>query len=96
MNWKKTLIRNVLFAVLLAAAGGFCVGCFTATTLDQLGSTRSFIAGEHYEFSPSRDEIVFSCRKEKEYNYIKMEKAKETQLSIPEAFENIKKKYFKK
>ena len=66
----KTLIRNLLFAVVAAAAGLFCTGCFTAMTLDELGSTRSYIAGEHYEFSPDRDEIVLSCRKEKEYNYI--------------------------
>ena len=39
---------------------------------------------------------LYPLIREKEYNYIKMEKAKETQLSIPEAFENIKKKYFKK
>ncbi len=52
------------------ALGGFCVGCFTATTLDQLGSTRSYIAGERYELSPERGEIILSCRKDKEYYYI--------------------------
>ena len=70
MTWKKTVVRNVLFAVLCAALGLFCTGCFTAMTLDELGSTMSYIAGEHYEFSPGRDEIVLSCRKEKEYYYI--------------------------
>jgi hypothetical protein len=70
MTWKKTLIRNLLFAVLVMAAGFYCTGCFTATTLDQLGSTRSHIAGEHYEFSPERGEIILSCRKDKEYYYI--------------------------
>ena len=70
MNWKKTLIHNLLIAALVMAAGGFCVGCFTATTLDQLGSTRSFIAGEHYDFSPDHTEIVLTCRKEKAYYYI--------------------------
>ncbi len=39
---------------------------------------------------------LYPMIKEKEFNYIKMEKAKQTQLSIPEAFENIKKKYFRK
>ena len=34
--------------------------------------------------------------KEKEYNYIRIKKNKEEQPSIPEAFENIKKKYFRK
>jgi hypothetical protein len=70
MTGKKTLIRNLLFAAVATAVGIFCTGCFTSMTLDELGSTKSFIAGEHYEFSPSRDEIVFSCRKEKKYNYI--------------------------
>ena len=67
---KKTRIRHLLFAVVAAAFGFFCTGCFTAMTLDELGSTKSYIAGEHYEFSPDRGEIVFSCRKEKVYNYI--------------------------
>ena len=39
---------------------------------------------------------LYPLIREKEYNYIKMEKARETQLSIPEALDNIKKKYFKK
>lgn len=67
---EKKLIRNLLFAAAAAALGLICTGCFTAMTLDELGSTESYIAGEHYEFSPDRDEIVLSCRKEKEYNYI--------------------------
>ena len=70
MTWKKTLVRHLLFAAVLAALGLFGTGCFTAMTLDQLGSTRSFIAGEQYAFSPDRGEVVFSCRKEKEYYYI--------------------------
>ena len=39
---------------------------------------------------------LYPLIREKEYNYIKMEKARETQLSIPEALDNIKKKFFKK
>ena len=70
MTSKKILVRHLLFAVAAAAFGLFCTGCFTAMTLDELGSTRSYIAGEHYEFSPGHGEIVFSCRKEKEYYYI--------------------------
>ncbi len=27
MTWKKTLIRNFLFAVLVMAAGFYCTGC---------------------------------------------------------------------
>ena len=39
---------------------------------------------------------LYPMIKEKEFNYIKMEKARQNQLSIPEAFDNIKKKYFRK
>ena len=70
MNSKKTFVRNFLFAVLIMAVGLVCTGCFTAVTLDELGSTKSYIAGEHYEFSPDRGELVFSCRKEKDFYYI--------------------------
>ena len=70
MSSKKTLVRNLLFVAVATATVLLCTGCFTAMTLDELGSTKSYIAGEHYEFSPDRGEIVFSCRKEKEYNCI--------------------------
>ena len=70
MTSKKTFVRDFLFAALIVAAGLCCTGCFTAVTLDELGSTKSYIAGEHYEFSSDRDELVFSCRKEKDYYYI--------------------------
>ena len=70
MTSKKTLVRNLLFAMIAATLGLCCTGCFTAVTLDELGSTQSYIAGEHYEFSPDRGEIDFSCRKEKDYYYI--------------------------
>ena len=70
MTSKTTVVRDFLFAALILAAGLVCTGCFTAVTLDELGSTKSYIAGEHYEFSPGRGEIDFSCRKEKDYFYI--------------------------
>jgi len=70
MPRKKPLVRDFLFAVLIMAAGLCCTGCFTAVTLDELGSTKSYIAGEHYEISPDRGEIVFSCRKERDYYFI--------------------------
>ena len=70
MTLKKTFFRELLFAVLAAVTGFCCTGCFTAVTLDELGSTRSYIAGEHYDFSSGRDELVFSCRKEKDCYYI--------------------------
>ena len=70
MASKKTFVRDFLFAVFAAALGLVCTGCFTAVTLDELGSTKSYIAGEHYEVSPDRGEIDFSCRKERDYYYI--------------------------
>ena len=70
MPRKKPLVRDFLFAALIMALGCLCTGCFTAVTLDELGSTRSYIAGEHYEYSPDHEKIVFSCRKEKDYYYI--------------------------
>ena len=66
MNWKKTLIRNILFAVLLAAAGFICTGCcwaMTEKTWKRLGSEQANITNRHYEYSPDRSEIVFSCKK---------------------------------
>lgn len=66
MVWKKTLIRNLLFAVLCAAAGFFCTGCcwaMTEKTWDRLGSEKATITNRHYEYSPDRSEIMFSCKK---------------------------------
>ena len=66
MNWKKALIRNLLFAVLCAAAGFYCTGCcwgMTERTWDRLGSEKTVITNRHYEYSPDRGEIVFSGKK---------------------------------
>jgi len=70
MTSKKPFVHIFLFTALIVAGGFCCTGCFTAVTLDELGSTKSYIAGEHYEFSPDRGELVFSCRKEKDFYYI--------------------------
>ncbi len=67
MVWKKTLIRNLLFAVLCAAAGFYCTGCcwaMTEKTWDRLGSEKATITNRHYEYSPDRSEIVFSGKKQ--------------------------------
>lgn len=67
MVWKKTLIRNLLFAVLCAAAGSYCTGCcwaMTEKTWDRLGSDKATITNRHYEYSPDRSEIVFSGKKQ--------------------------------
>ena len=66
MVWKKTLIRNLLFAVLIMAAGSYCTGCcwaMTEKTWDRLGSEKATITNRHYEYSPDRSEIVFSGKK---------------------------------
>ena len=66
MVWKKTLIRNLLFAVLIMAAGFYCTGCcwtMTEKTWDRLGSEKATITNRHYEYSPDRSEIVFSGKK---------------------------------
>ena len=52
MVWKKTLIRNLLFAVLIMAAGSYCTGCcwaMTEKTWDRLGSEKATITNRHYE-----------------------------------------------
>ena len=67
MNWKKTLIRNLLFAALVMAAGSYCTGCcwaMTEKTWDRLGSEKASITNRHYEYSPDRGEIVFSGKKQ--------------------------------
>ena len=66
MSRKKTLIRNLLFAVLCMAAGFYCTGCcwaMTEKTWDRLGSEKASITNRHYEYSPDRSEIMFSCKK---------------------------------
>lgn len=62
MTWKKTLIRHLLFAVLAAAPGLFCTGCFTAETWHHLGKTEVILPEEslRYQVSPDGSEIVFS------------------------------------
>ena len=67
MNWKESILRNILFAVLLAAAGFICTGCcwaMTEKTWDRLGSEKASITNRHYEYSPDCSEIVFSGKKQ--------------------------------
>ncbi len=66
MNWKKILIRNILFAVLVIAAGFYCTGCcwaITEKTWDRLGSENASVTNRYYEYTPDRSEIVFSGKK---------------------------------
>ena len=70
MTGKMTLVRNILFTMMTVLSCICCTGCFTYGTIEDLGSTKSYIAGEHFEYSPDQNEIFFSCQLEKEYNYI--------------------------
>ena len=70
MTWKKTLIRNLLFAVLLVAAGLYCTGCCTMSVIQNLGTTRTRFSEYRYEMSPDRDEIILTGKRTKEYNYL--------------------------
>ena len=66
MNWKESILRNILFAVLLAAAGFICTGCcwaMTEKTWERLGSEQASITNRHYEYIPDRGGIVFSGKK---------------------------------
>ena len=70
MNWKKTLVRTILFAVLFVAAGLLCTGCCIESVINDLGSTRTGFYDYHYEMSPDRGEIVFTSKRSKQYNYL--------------------------
>ena len=70
MTGKKTLIRNLLFAALVMAAGFYCTGCCIESVTHDLGSTKTGFYDYHYEMSPGRDEIVFTSKRSKQYNYL--------------------------
>ena len=70
MSRKKTLVRNLLFAVLCAAAGFLCTGCCTMSVIRNLGTTRTDFSEYRYEMSPGRDEIILTGKRTKEYNYL--------------------------
>ena len=70
MTGTMTPARNILFTMMTVLLGLCCTGCFTYGTIEDLGSTKTYIAGEHFEYSPDQNEIVYSGQLEKEYNYI--------------------------
>ena len=70
MTWKKTLIRDLLFAVLIMAAGFYCTGCCMMSVIQNLGTTRTNFSEYRYEMSPDRDEIILTGKRTKEYNYL--------------------------
>ena len=52
MSRKKTLVRNLLFAALILAAGLVCTGCCTLSVIRNLGTTRTNFSEYRYEMSP--------------------------------------------
>ena len=63
MSRKKTLVRNLLFAALILAAGLYCTGCCTMSVIQNLGTTRTEFSEYRYEMSPGRDEIVLTGKR---------------------------------
>ena len=70
MNRKTTLVRNLLFAALLVAAGFLCTGCCMMSVIQNLGTTRTNFSEYRYEMSPDRDGIILTGKRTKEYNYL--------------------------
>ena len=66
----KTLIRKLFFAVVAAAVGVFCTGCFCAETWKYVGTTTVSRTGYHWELSPDKDAIVASAKMKTAYNYL--------------------------
>ncbi len=71
MTWKKTVIRNLLFAVLCAALCVCCTGCLSASILNsEFASKRSTFTDYRYDMSPDRDEIILMCKRNRAYNFL--------------------------
>ena len=65
MTSKKTLARELLFAVIAAAVVLLCTGCCTAAVLSgQFGAKMSKFDIPKYRMSPDRDAIIVSSEKE--------------------------------
>ena len=70
MTPGKTFLRHLLFAVIVAAVGLCCTGCFCAETWKYVGTTTVSRAGYHWELSPEKDAIVASAKMKTAYNYL--------------------------
>lgn len=68
----RTLIRNLLFAVLSMAAVFCCTGCFTSTVLldTEFGSRSTYFGATTYTMSPDRREIIATSTKTTDYRYL--------------------------
>ena len=71
---KKTFMRgfalrsiSLFFCFVLSL---FDSGCAIYSDICYLGTTRTEFSDYRYEMSPNRDEIVFTSKKTKEYNYL--------------------------
>jgi len=72
MPLKQTLIRNLLFVAVAAAAALYCTGCFTATVLfdPQFGSRSTYFGAATYTMSPDRREIIVTSTRTTDYRYL--------------------------
>ena len=69
MSRKKTLVRNLLFAVLCMAVGLSGTGCIF-TDIENVGTTNTEFSEYRYEMSPDRDEIVLTATRTKQFFYL--------------------------
>ena len=68
---ETKLIRHLLFAVVAAALGLVCTGCFTATVLNgQFGAKTSRFDIPKYAMSPDRREIIVTSAREIRHHYL--------------------------
>ena len=68
MSRKKTLVRNLLFAVVAAALGLICTGCCTMSIIQNLGTTNTEFTDYVYMMSPERDGIIVRSTRTIKYN----------------------------
>ena len=69
MSRKKTLVRDLLFAVLCMAVGLSGTGCIF-TDIENVGTTNTEFSEYRYEMSPDRDEIVLTATRTKQFFYL--------------------------
>ena len=70
MTAEKAFLRDLLLAVVVAAVGICCTGCFCAETWKYVGTTTVSRAGYHWELSPEKDAIVASAKMKTADNYL--------------------------
>ena len=64
-------LRNILFFMVFCFSPGlFGSGCAVYSVISDLGTTETNFSDYRYEMSPDRDEIVFTSKRTKEYNYL--------------------------